>query len=66
VVHKESKQTVSVGLGLVQSCFGSSESLLILDNGFKLLLLLDGHDSAILSYLQSRKKSVSYIDAFRY
>lgn len=28
-VLKESKQTVSVGLGLVQSCFGSNECLLI-------------------------------------
>ena len=58
VEHNESKQTVSVGLGLVQSCFGSSESRLILDNAFKLFLFPDGHDSAILSYLQSRKKRV--------
>lgn len=27
--YRESKQTVSVGLGLVQSCLGSSESLLM-------------------------------------
>lgn len=27
--HKDSKQTVSVGLGLVQSCLGSSDDLLI-------------------------------------
>lgn len=54
LLHKVSRQTVSVGLGLVQSCFGSSDSaLILLDNWFKLDLLPEGHRSAILSYLQS-------------
>lgn len=47
-----SRQIVSVGLGLVQSCLGSSDSLLYeeaKDTSIS-FLFVDMHDSAILRY----------------